>query len=340
MRLTVGSKLAISFAVVVIMMGINVWVGLQGLGQVVGTYQGEVARIIEARAQTQEIERLASEQVQAIMGYLITLDEVHRRSFVNASLAINQIINGLKETAPSDEAIELLDRVSQTKTEFERLASPLMERILSQQQLRSILTGELGTRRDALLAATWALNEYQNARVLAVQEEAAAQSARAQTTMLVIAAIGVAVAAAGGVLITRGLSLPVREAAQAALRLARGDLSMKEIAVRSRDEIGEMAGSFNQMVANLRSMIAEIQQTSRTLTANSRSLLSSADQSSRVNGADHRRGAARGRRHQQPGEPGARDPRSHGPAAPDHRPDRRELARSGAAGRAFDRGPG
>ena len=44
---------------------------------------------------------------------------------------------------------------------------------------------------------------------------------------LVIAVIGVAVAAAGGVLITRGLSLPVREAAQAALRLARGDLSMK-----------------------------------------------------------------------------------------------------------------
>ena len=105
-RLTVGSKLAISFAVVVIMMGINVWVGLQGLGQVVGTYQGEVARIIEARAQTQEIERLASEQVQAIMGYLITLDEVHRRS-LSRSLAINQIINGLKETAPSDEAIEL-----------------------------------------------------------------------------------------------------------------------------------------------------------------------------------------------------------------------------------------
>src|SRR5690606_30059614 len=178
-RLTVGSKLAISFAVVVIMMGINVWVGLQGLGQVVGTYQGEVARIIEARAQTQEIERLASEQVQAIMGYLITLDEVHRRSFVNASLAINQIINGLKETAPSDEALELLDRVSQTKTEFERLASPLMERVLSQQQLRSILTGELGTRRDALLAATRALNEYQNARVLAVHEAPAAQRARA-----------------------------------------------------------------------------------------------------------------------------------------------------------------
>lgn len=278
-RIAVGAKLAIGFAFVTLFMGINVWVGLQGLGQVVTMYQGEVAKIIDTRSQTQEIERLTAEQVQAIMGYLITLDESHRRDFVNASLAVNQIVNALKEDALGDEAIELLDRVSQAKTDFERLASPLMERILSQQQLRALLTGDLGARRDELFAATRALNEYQDAQVAAAQEIAAARSAQAQRAMLVIALVAVGVAVTGGFLITRGLSRPVREAAQAALRLAQGDLTIREIVVRSRDEIGELAESFNRMVTNLRNMIAEIQETSRTLAANSRSLLVATDQS-------------------------------------------------------------
>ena len=279
MRLNVGAKLAIGFAVITLFMGVNVWVGLRGLGEVVTTYQGEVARIIEARSQTQEIERMASQQVQAIMGYLITLDDRYRQEFVNASLAGSQILGAFMEAATEDEAIALIDEVSQAKTAFERLASPLMDRILSQQQLRTLLSGDLGARQTELFAATRALFEYQDAQVSMVQAQAAATSAGARNAMLIIAAAAVGVAVCAGALMTRGLSRPVRETARAALRLAQGDLTVEEVKVRSRDEIGDLAGAFNRMVVNLRTMIAEIQETSRSLLANSQMLLAAANQS-------------------------------------------------------------
>ena len=340
MRLSVGAKLAIGFTVITLLMGVNLWVGLKGLGEVVNTYQGEVARIIEARSQTQEIERLASRQVQAIMGYLITLDDRYRQEFVNASLTGSQILGAFKENATEDEAVALIDKVSEAKTAFERLASPLMDRILSQQQLRMLLAGDLGARQNELFAATRALFEYQDAQVSIVQEKAASVSSWARTAMLIIAMAAVGAAVGAGILITRGLSRPVKEAARAALRLAQGDLTVQQVAVRSRDEIGDLAGAFNRMVINLRSMIAEIQHTSRSLMSNSQMLLAAADQSTSANRTNLERGPARRRRDQQSSRPGAGDSRLDGATPPDDRSDRRELARSGAARSAFDAGPG
>lgn len=279
MRLTVGTKLTIGFALITLLMATNVWVGFQGLGDVVSVYQGEVGEIIRVRTLTQEIERAASIQVQAIMGYLITLDDTYRNAFIDASLSGSQILSSLRESITDDDTLALIDEVTSAKTEFERLASPLMDRILSQQQLRQLLSGDLGNRQNRLLAATRALIENQDAKLADVQAKAETTSASAQRGMLVIASVAVIIAVGAGFFMTRGLSRPVKETAQVALRLAEGDLTVPQIQVRTRDEIGDLAWAFNQMMTRLRDMIAEIQETSRSLMVNSRRLLASANQS-------------------------------------------------------------
>lgn len=87
------------------------------------------------------------------------------------------------------------------------------------------------------------------------------------------ALVATAIALLLGMLLARTISEPVQALIQATRRVAQGDLN-HEAPVRSRDEIGQLAASFNQMTANLarsnelrRQMTADIAHDLRTPTS-------------------------------------------------------------------------
>lgn len=68
--------------------------------------------------------------------------------------------------------------------------------------------------------------------------------------LLVLLAIGMVVLAYGSVGVARSVSRPLRELAEAAAKVARGDY--RPLALRgSRDEFGQLASTFNQMIGNI-----------------------------------------------------------------------------------------
>jgi len=89
-------------------------------------------------------------------------------------------------------------------------------------------------------------------------------------SLLVLAVAGAALSR----VLHRGVSGPVTRVAQAAGRIAEGDLTGGALRVSSRDEVGEMARSFNRMTADLRAVIAEIQRTGATLGGHSAEIAS------------------------------------------------------------------
>jgi signal transduction histidine kinase len=60
-----------------------------------------------------------------------------------------------------------------------------------------------------------------------------------------------------GLLVSRGLSAPVRQLTEVAGRMSGGDLSTRA-PVRGKDEIGQLAGQFNQMAEHLEASFAEL----------------------------------------------------------------------------------
>jgi methyl-accepting chemotaxis protein len=67
---------------------------------------------------------------------------------------------------------------------------------------------------------------------------------------LIVFLLGLASAFIVGTVLVR----PVREMTEVALRIARGDLSQSELRVGGRDEVGQMAEAFNQMLRSLREL--------------------------------------------------------------------------------------
>lgn len=79
-------------------------------------------------------------------------------------------------------------------------------------------------------------------------------------SLLLWAVIGVGIAIAGAVVVALKISRPIQEIAQVAQEVSRGNLTVGVQRVTSRDEIGDLAHSFNDMAVNLETHEAALQQ--------------------------------------------------------------------------------
>ncbi|MFK2825125.1 methyl-accepting chemotaxis protein [Bacillus sp. B190/17] len=99
-------------------------------------------------------------------------------------------------------------------------------------------------------------------------------------TVLVISGV---VAIACSVLFTRSIVRPILDINKQLAEIAEGEGDLtKELSIKSRDEVGELAGSFNKMINNLREMIRQISLTSEQMAASSEELTASAEQTTQA----------------------------------------------------------
>ncbi|TBL71194.1 HAMP domain-containing methyl-accepting chemotaxis protein [Paenibacillus thalictri] len=115
----------------------------------------------------------------------------------------------------------------------------------------------------------------------------AAQSVRDVYTsstrvMVVIVILSLVFAIAITYTLHRLISVPIRKVTNTVLKVADGDLSVRDIQVKNRDEIGQLAQAVNAMVLNLRSTVQTAMDTSQQVAALSAELTASAEQTSRA----------------------------------------------------------
>ncbi|RSD26927.1 methyl-accepting chemotaxis protein [Mesobacillus subterraneus] len=116
-----------------------------------------------------------------------------------------------------------------------------------------------------------------------LQKTSRALSSEVSTVALVIIALSAIAFVAGIVIalyISRMISKPVQLVSQAAKEVAKGNLSIGAVQVKNKDEIGELADSFNEMTTNLRDLIYKVSSTSEQVAASAEEMMASADQTS------------------------------------------------------------
>ncbi|WP_413407417.1 methyl-accepting chemotaxis protein [Paenibacillus amylolyticus] len=96
--------------------------------------------------------------------------------------------------------------------------------------------------------------------------------------IMIIGIISIVLGVVIALIMGRIISKPVAHVARAASRIADGDLTGEAIVVRNRDEIGELAESFNKMMDNLRHLIHQVGQNADRVAASSEELTASTEQ--------------------------------------------------------------
>ncbi|MED1203267.1 methyl-accepting chemotaxis protein [Heyndrickxia acidicola] len=100
--------------------------------------------------------------------------------------------------------------------------------------------------------------------------------------ILVIEILSVAALAIGltvSIIIGRMISTPIQKVTGFMEKVAKGNLNVEPLQVKSKDEIGQLAASFNQMVEDLRVVVSQVIDSSMQVASSSEQLTASAQQS-------------------------------------------------------------
>jgi methyl-accepting chemotaxis protein len=101
---------------------------------------------------------------------------------------------------------------------------------------------------------------------------------KAVTIIISVILAAILLVALIGWLISRVITIPLKQVAASIQEVAVGNLSIPTLALQSRDEIGQVANALNTMITNLRDLISQVNRSAEQVAASSEELTASAEQ--------------------------------------------------------------
>jgi len=127
------------------------------------------------------------------------------------------------------------------------------------------IAGPLNVANEAMGNPLDQLFQSEQADALATSKAAAARAVSARTELIAIAAVGLLLAAAIGMWMTRQMLRQISVVRGQLARLADGDLTGSTLTIAGRDELAEMARASVKVAGELRSIVGEMSRGAATL---------------------------------------------------------------------------
>ncbi|MBU8906429.1 methyl-accepting chemotaxis protein [Desertibacillus haloalkaliphilus] len=120
--------------------------------------------------------------------------------------------------------------------------------------------------------------DLQDAKIVELEKELIDSGQLLQWIFIAISGAAILIAVTAALIISNMIVRPISSAATRLEDVANGNLTGEPLAVQSKDEVGRLTESLNQMVENLRGLVGEVESSSRTLAASSDHMAASSDE--------------------------------------------------------------
>ncbi|PWE52911.1 methyl-accepting chemotaxis protein [Metarhizobium album] len=256
MRLTIKTKLALAFGLIIVLL-----VGTAAYGMLsLGSLNDAVSRLVAGPAKRLEYALETSvrqlEMVRAQKNLILADNAADAAQFrkngeAAKTLLIGALENGL--SIASQEGRPIWENARKLADDF--IAVDLRVAQLNEQgntvEAQRLSAGEGRQIGDKLDAALRQVLEVQQADMVASDKATNAQYASTSVTMMTASGVAAFIAMVAAAWIAIGISRGLRKVMDAADAVAIGDLN-QEISVRTNDEIKDMVDTINVMTGNLR----------------------------------------------------------------------------------------
>jgi len=239
-----------------------------------------------------EFKELATELLAA-SDYLT--DEVRKYTQFGEQEYFNNYWNEVNETKRRDKAVERLKQLnipqellaliesakekSDTLISLEEAAMKAVEKQDLTQARQLVFGTEYKEQKEMI---TRPLQEFQT-KINQLSEIEAKESMNKMSTYLILTIVMIVIMGSGAmatfITLFRRMR-PLNKVVEVVNEIAEGNLNVKKIDIRTKDEIGELVSSIDRMSENLRSLITQIGETSDQVAASSEQLMASAGQTS------------------------------------------------------------
>ncbi|HYF92304.1 MAG TPA: methyl-accepting chemotaxis protein [Symbiobacteriaceae bacterium] len=227
-------------------------------------------------------------QHRSLLEQFIQQDDPEELTRIEASMKLT--MDSLKNRMAEYEQLGLSSQEQEGLTKLQTLLEDyLQESAKAQTTMREGLgTGRyvplrsLGLKFLSVDQAIRNMKEDAGKRTTAEAEGVVGAFARASSTIPSITVVALTLGLLAAFLLTRSVTRPLRALAEASGQVAKGDLNIKPVRVRTGDETQELATAFNGMVQSLASVVRQVAVTAEEMSNAARDLSTQSERAAEV----------------------------------------------------------
>jgi len=225
-------------------------------------------KIAEAVFIVADISKTALQARLAARNYMMQQNDANWEAIVTNLASLGALYVDLRKVSQTDDDLQRIDRASKATGDYLETAKTWKA---SDIDLNSKILVDMNTIGDTVLST--AQTAENDAWKDSSKRSDAVQSIVSSSKAVSIAALlaGVVLGALIAIFITRSITKPLKQGVDFAMRISKGDLTQK-LDIRRGDEIGQLAGSMNEMVEGLRANMISISQNAQSLGSSSEQL--------------------------------------------------------------------
>lgn len=266
MRLTIGKQLALGFGAVIVLMAVSAAVAYRQVEEMNRTVAGVVEESFPTVRGCDELLSGLANSLAALRGYLLlTADPLQaaalkqqRQDAWNRMDAAVRRLETLYERSADSRSRQEFAGVPGELQQFRRIQDSVEERATAPEgQALELLSTQAVPKSVQVRETLERLKESAANRVAEDRNRMTAAGAAVTTTLLAATLTAMALAAGLAFSFSRRMVHSIQSLLSGVQTVAAGNLTEDGLRITTQDEIGQLAASFNTMVASLRGLIAE-----------------------------------------------------------------------------------
>lgn len=259
MRLSILHKLLAGFLAIALIAGCAGVIYIMSLQQIQQSMSTILDRYVTLKSQADNLKFYATTQNGYMQTYMLSRDSYYGSQLLSTNDQTTKLLNEMKSLVVSKEDTAQLDYMLKMNEYYKTHAQELFNLPPAQvdQSYLDVITSVIPVG-SIIVKFAQQFSDQQDALMTAAKDENTQKIAHVRQLAIAISIINFALAIIIGIFISRLISKPLQKLSKAAKSISTGDLNIEDVNVKQKDELGELAVSFNSMKNNLRHLVHEI----------------------------------------------------------------------------------
>lgn len=281
MGLTIGKKLLTGFLLILGLLIIGNFISINRISFTDQTYRQLIEENVENAMYAKELEALYLNQTNSVKSYLLTGDETYITQYEEYLAKADDTIKKMLKGYQSKEDIEMIEQLSAFQTRNDEIVQKeiMLKKAGDTTGYSNLMNTSGKTIANVFQKKIEILDKGQESTVSAGVKEAENSVSDTKIFVIIIGLLSVMIGIVLSLLISKSISKPIKQAAEVIHKVADGDLQIKELKIKTKDEVGGLFKSYNKMVQDLRTVVSQIQESSTSVASSSEELAASASES-------------------------------------------------------------
>ena len=278
MKLTISKKLWGGFSAVLVLLIIASVMSMWTTYDITSKYDSLIDEDIERVILVEEVELLQKQMSTSMLEYLMFSKMTSVEKLEADYKQVIEITNILHDDIKDAASVELVEKLQAQSVELYESNNQVIE--LKKKNGMFQKFSSQSTQIDLVIGDVLVeLKAIQEVNMDKTREELNTSVATANIFTLILTILSVIVGILVSHFISRSIARPIKKVTHGLAEIADGNLTIEPIIIKNKDEVGEMATTFNRMSNDLQRIVTGVRDSSMQLAANAEELSASSEES-------------------------------------------------------------